>query len=226
MTESAPRPDGFVVEPVPDEELRRRYPERFDPDVGWDEDRADWAPPTRFFPNALRIMARDPELTDAVLRLAAVVRHRPGRVDRGFKLLLGHVASNAAGCRYCTAHAATLAHDDAGVAPEKIEAIWSFESSPHFDEAERVALRWAVAAGSSPNEVTREHYDDLHRFYDDDQIVEMASIICLYGWFNRWNDSFLTPLEATPLEFALEHLAPSGWTAGRHLPIEGAPATG
>ena len=52
---------------------------------------------------------------------------------------------------------------------EKIDAIWSFATSPLFDESERVALRWAIAAGSSPNEVTREHYDDLHRFYDDDQ---------------------------------------------------------
>jgi uncharacterized peroxidase-related enzyme len=197
------RPPGFFVEPVSEEELRARYPER--------------AGAQKFYPNSLRIMARDPELAAAMANLAWVVAFRPGKVDRGLKWLVGHVASRAAGCRYCTAHAANYASNDADVSDERIEAVWNFETSPLFDEAERAALRWARAAGSSPNEVTPAHYDELHRFFDDDQIVEMASIICLYGWFNRWNDTFMTPLEDEPLAFGQAHLAASGWAPGRHV---------
>jgi alkylhydroperoxidase family enzyme len=195
-------PPGFVVEPVSEAELKERYPDR----------------PGGKYPNSIRIMGRDPELTEAWSNLARVVAFRPGKVDRALKWLVGHVASRAAGCRYCTAHSVMFASNETDISVEKIEAVWDFESSPLFSEAERAALRWGRAAGASPNEVTREHYDELHRFFDDDQIVEMAAVVCMYGWMNRWNDTFMTPLEDEPLAFGDAHLAASGWDPGRHAP--------
>jgi uncharacterized peroxidase-related enzyme len=199
---SDPR-EGFVIEPASMEKVQELFPELLDA-LGW-------------LPNSLRIMARDPELLEAVGALGKLISYRPGKVEPGLKWLVGHVASRAAGCRYCTAHSVMAAEVD-GVSVEKIEAVWTFETSPLFDDAERAALRWARAAGSSPNEVTRENYDELHLYFDDDQIVEMASMIALYGWFNRWNDTFLTPLENEPLAFGKAHLEPSGWEPGRHVP--------
>ena len=58
-----------------------------------------------FFPNSYRVMARNPELTRAMRELALVVVYS-GKVDIALKWLVGHVASRAAGCRYCSAHTA------------------------------------------------------------------------------------------------------------------------
>ena len=98
----------------------------------------------------------------------------------------------------------------------KIAAIWEFETSDLFTEAERVALRFAQAASSVPNMATEADFEALREHYTDYQIVELLSIICLYGFFNRWNDALATPLEDGPKAFAEKTIGDQGWTAGKH----------
>src|SRR5215469_4569895 len=59
-----------------------------------------------FVPNSLLIMQRQPKLVRAWVQMLAAVWGTDSKVDRGFKRLLAHVASRAAGCRYCMAHTA------------------------------------------------------------------------------------------------------------------------
>ncbi|MFK7934432.1 MAG: carboxymuconolactone decarboxylase family protein [Saprospiraceae bacterium] len=131
------------------------------------------------------------------------------------KDLIAHVASNAAGCRYCQAHTAHTAHKN-GVAIEKLQKIWEFEVSDLFTEQERAALRFALAAGSTPNQVTPEHHKNLNQFFTEGQIVEIVATISIFGFLNRWNDSMATELEDKPLQFAQTHLS-NTWDAGKHI---------
>jgi hypothetical protein len=39
----------------------------------------------------------------------------------------------------------------------------------------------------------------------------------MFGFLNRWNDTFATPLEDEPLHFGETHLTAQGWDAGKHL---------
>lgn len=130
------------------------------------------------------------------------------------KDLIAHVASNAAGCRYCQAHTAHTAHKN-GVPIEKLQHVWEFETSELFSDEERAALRFAMAAGSVPNQVTPGHHASLRQFYTEGQIVEIVATIAIFGFLNRWNDSMATELEEEPLRFAQQHLAPH-WEAGKH----------
>jgi len=139
----------------------------------------------------------------------------PDRLPLPLKNLVAHVTSGAAGCRYCQAHTIGEARDQ-GVPIEKLEAVWEFQQSDLFDDAEKAALRFALAAGSAPNAVTTEHFRDLREHYTERQIVELGAVVALFGFLNRWNDSFATELEAESAEFAQKHLAPSGWTIGKH----------
>jgi len=130
------------------------------------------------------------------------------------KDLIAHVASNASGCRYCQAHTAHTAHRN-GVSIEKLQKVWEFQSSDLFSEQERAALSFALAAGSTPNQVTAEHHEALKIFFTEAQIVEIVATIAIFGFLNRWNDSMATQLEAEPLEFAKKHLA-ENWESGKH----------
>jgi len=58
--------------------------------------------------------------------------------------------------------------------------------------------------------------DALKTHFDEDQIVEIVAVICLFGWLNRFNDTMATDLEQRPMAFGEKHLAPSGWEAGKH----------
>ena len=91
-----------------------------------------------------------------------------------------------------------------------------YATSPLFSAPERAALAFAQAAGAQPNTVTRAHFDAVLKHFNEDQIVEITAVICLFGWLNRWNDTMATALEDEPLSFGETHLAWSGWSVGRH----------
>lgn len=155
-------------------------------------------------PESLLTMAHRPRMAALFAELAAEVLGS-GELDRGLKQLVAYLSSAIAGCRYCQAHSAQSAHA-AGVGLAKLEAAFTFESSPLFSEAERAALRLARDASFVPNEATDAHFEALKRFYSDGQIVELVGVIALFGWLNRWNDTMATTLEDSPLRFAESHL--------------------
>lgn len=168
-----------------------------------------------FIPNSARTVIRWPALATAFRDLAAAMREAVDSLPTGLANLIHLMASNAAGCAYCQAHGAvtTIAH---GVAEEKLAAVWDFESSPLYSDAERAALRLAVAAAHSPSQATDEQMDDLRRFFDEDQVVRIVGVIAISGFMNRWNATAATTLEDLPRAAAEARLAPGGWTPGIH----------
>lgn len=169
-----------------------------------------------FVPNSLLTMQRRPAIVRGFGVLTKAVMDPEGAVDPGFKRLLAHFASRAAGCQYCEAHSLIAAgiHD---VNEEKIAAVWEYRTSPLYSEAERVALDFALAAGAVPNAVDEALFTRLREHWNEDQIVEMLAAICLYGFLNRWNDSMATDLEDAPKALGEKVLKPGGWTGGKHV---------
>jgi uncharacterized peroxidase-related enzyme len=150
-----------------------------------------------FVPNDALVMARHPALTKAMWGLVAAV-YGPGRVDNGLKRLVGEAASKAAGCFYCSAHAAHGAREQ-GVAQEKIDAVWSFEDSPLFTEAERAAINLAMKAGMVPNETSDADFERLKAHFSEAEITEIVAVIAMFGFLNRWNTTLDTALEPVPM---------------------------
>lgn len=169
-----------------------------------------------FVPNSVLIMQRRPKLVRALAELAAAVWDPESTVDRGFKRLLAHFASRAAGCQYCMAHTAGGALR-LGVSEEKLAALWDYRTSPLYTEAERLALDFALAAAAVPNEVSDELFAAMRRHWSEDQMVEIVGVISLFGFLNRWNDTMATPLEAEPIEVGARFLAKGGWNHAKHV---------
>lgn len=167
-----------------------------------------------FVPRSLFTMARRPEILRAFSHLITAI-WRTGTLPVELKPLVAIVSSTAAGCRYCQAHE-TVDARMRGVPEEKIAEIWNFERSPLYSDAERAALRLARDASVVPNEVTREHFDEVLRHWDDGQIVEIMSVVGLFGFLNRWNDTMSTELEDEPFAFASRTIAEHGWEPGKH----------
>lgn len=168
-----------------------------------------------FVPNSLLTMQRKPSIVAGFEALTRAVMAPDSRVDLGFKRLIAHFCSRAAGCQYCMAHS-LIAARIYGIAEDKVEAIWEYQSSPLYDDAERVALDFALAAGSVPNAVDAALFARLRQHWDEQQIVEILAVISLYGFLNRWNDSLATTLEAPPTELGKQVLRRGGWDGKRH----------
>lgn len=168
-----------------------------------------------FIPNSMLIMQRRPEIMKAFAAMSASLWAPTSVVPGPLKRLIAHVASRAAGCQYCMAHTASGALH-VGLEEEKLAAIWDYQTSPLFTDAERAALDVAAAAGSVPNAVTDEMFLQLRKFWSEEQIVEIVAVISVFGFLNRWNDTMATPLEDEPIQIGEKFLATHGWSARKH----------
>lgn len=166
-------------------------------------------------PNSLLTMQRVPAIAKATIQFNRAVFAPDGRVDLGLKRLIGHMSSAAAGCQYCKAHTAVSA-TRAGIDEQKMAAVWEYATSPLFDDRERAALDFAFAAGQVPNAVDDDTYAALAQHWDEEEIVEILGVICMFGVFNRWNDSMATTLEDDAISIAQPLLEDSGWDVGKH----------
>lgn len=196
------------VEPLSPEEALENSPilreefERFEKQFG-------------FIPNSIRTMARRPSLLDGFLALQRGVMSPDGSVPGELKKLVSHIASKASGCVYCQAHT-SYTSGRGGVAEERLAALWDYQTSALFSEAERVALDFALAGASVPNLVTDALATRMHDHWTDEQIVEIMGVIAFFGFLNRWNDSMATELEDPAHHFASDLLGERGWQVGKH----------
>lgn len=168
---------------------------------------------TGTLPNNLLVMARRPALLRA--RAAMMEALQESALDRHFRDLVFLMASLTVGCRYCQAHR-TNAMLRRGTHEEKLRAVWEFETSPLFSDAERAALRLARDAATVPNSVTDEHFAELRKHFSEDEIVDIVAQACNAAWSNRWNDTMATPLEPHPLA-SMAAVDPA-WDPGKHRP--------
>ena len=169
-----------------------------------------------FVPNSLLTMQRQPKMVKGFGELTKSVMDPNGAVDLGFMRLIAHFASRAAGCQYCEAHSLVAAQIH-GISQEKLDAIWEYQSSPLYSDAERAALDYSLAAGAVPNAVDTEIMTRMKQHWSDDQIVQILGAVCLYGFLNRWNDSMATDLEDSPKAMGEKVLTRGGWTGGKHV---------
>ena len=171
-----------------------------------------------FYPNSMMILQRRPSTVKAFRQATQAISGDGSLIDAAMKAMITLVASRVGGCPYVLAHAAhALLH--AG-AEAKLAAIHDYANSPQFSEKEKLTLDYAHAAASVPNAVTDELLAKMRGFWSEEELVDITSLIGLYGFFDRWNASMATPLEAEPLEVAQKYLAPHGWKPGRHTPAQ------
>ncbi len=167
-----------------------------------------------FVPVTHMVLARRPEIERGFSSLV-MATFGPGKVDTGLKQLVALMSSVSAGCQYCQAHTSASA-ERFGVENAKVAAVYDFETSDLFSDAERAALRLARDAGILPNAATPAHFAELRKHFDEPQIVEIMASISLMGWLNRWNDTVATELEDEAFDYASSTLGGRGWAPGKH----------
>ena len=163
-----------------------------------------------YVPNAHLAMAERPELLIAFSSLARTIFQTQG-VDMQTKQLIALASSLSSGCKYCQAHTSHGA-ERAGAKEEKIAEILNYAQSDYYTNQERAVLDLAFASGRTPNESNEGHCNELKKYFSDDQIIDIVSVISMFGFLNRWNDTLGTKLEDIPKDFVEEKLKPLGWS--------------
>ncbi|MBD0823251.1 carboxymuconolactone decarboxylase family protein [Aestuariibaculum marinum] len=169
-----------------------------------------------FCPNSVLTMQHRPEISQAFINLNKAVMANKGRLTSALKRMIAWVSSNAAGCRYCQAHAIRAA-ERYGAEQEQLDNIWEYRTHPAFSEAERAALDFSLAASQIPNAVDDAIKTRLYEYWNEGEIVEMLGVISLFGYLNRWNDSMSTTIESGAIESGTHYLGKHGWNQGKHV---------
>ena len=77
-----------------------------------------------------------------------------------------------------------------GVSEALLDALYHIDVNRHlFTAPELAALRFAEIMTTSARDVDENVWDDLQAHFDDGQLVELATVIGLFNFFNRFADA-------------------------------------
>ena len=77
-----------------------------------------------------------------------------------------------------------------GVTEELLDALYHIDTHRHlFTTRELSALHFAEVMTTSGRDVDEALWDELQAQFDDAEIVELASVIGLFNFFNRYADA-------------------------------------
>ena len=128
-------------------------------------------------------MAHSPALLDAYVAFEARFG-RAGALPERLKHLANLKAAALVQCEFCIDIASALSLGG-GVSEAALRDLPRFETSPHFDAAEKAALAWCVAVTRGEPDDAR--FDALRRHLSDAQIVELAAVIAWENFRARFN---------------------------------------
>jgi uncharacterized peroxidase-related enzyme len=138
-------------------------------------------------PNIFGTMAHRPAVLNTFLPLYKAIVNE-GTVEAKYKELAYLRASMVNGCDYCTlAHIASSKR--AGVTPEQVAALPFYSRSPLFDEKEKATILYADRVTRAAAGIRDPELQELRKFYDEGQIVELTMTICVANFTNRFNDA-------------------------------------
>jgi uncharacterized peroxidase-related enzyme len=138
-------------------------------------------------PNIFAAMAHRPAVLNAFLPLYAAIVNQ-GTVDAKYKELAYLRASMINGCEYCT-RAHIESSKRAGVTAEQVTAMPFYQRSPLFDEKEKATILYADRVTRGAAGIRASELQELRKFYDEGQIVELTLVICTANFTNRFNDA-------------------------------------
>jgi uncharacterized peroxidase-related enzyme len=138
-------------------------------------------------PNFFAAMAHRPDVLKTFLPLYKAIVNQ-GTVDAKYKELAYLRASMVNGCEYCTrAHMASS--KPAGITAEQIAALPFYRRSSLFDAKEKATILYADRVTRAATTIRAAELEELRKFYDEGQIVELTLAVCMANFTNRFNDA-------------------------------------
>ena len=101
------------------------------------------------------------------------------------------ICSRVNACQYCLQHHTPLAHAS-GLSKEQLRSIgegaWS-QRRDLWSEQEWLVIRYAEQMTREPHKIADDIFAELHRYFDDRQIVDMTMRFALCSAWNKFNDA-------------------------------------
>lgn len=144
-------------------------------------------------PNMFRTLAYRPKLLKTAFDHFRVVL-KTGTVDFRLKEMVAVRVSQMNDCAYWLSSHTAIAKG-AGVSDDTIKEMEKKLKKPElFTEKELITLEFAEVMTTDSNNVPDELYDEMKTYFDDGQIVEIACVVGIFNYFNKFNNALQTEI--------------------------------
>lgn len=134
-------------------------------------------------PKWMRVMANcDDVLIGFFTMFKAIMDDAP--VNKLLKWKIALKISDINKCEFCVSIAKQQLKSF-GLTDGEINSI----ESKNMSEEEKVALEYAIASTEHAYNIKPEILERIKKYYSDEQIVEISSVVGLFNFINRFNDS-------------------------------------
>jgi AhpD family alkylhydroperoxidase len=135
---------------------------------------------------AARLWARTPKVFVALALLYGALDRRTSPIEPLLRSLITVRVSQINNCRFCVDLNSFIVLRR-GLEPDKLAALTEFETSPLFSDREKAALSFAEAVTDSNRRTTPAHFEQLHRYFNDEAIVELTALIAFQNLSSKFN---------------------------------------
>ncbi len=140
------------------------------------------------------VWARVPKLFAAVAILYGVLDQRSSPIDPVLRSLITVRVSQINWCLFCIdINSSVLARRSGSM--DKVEALAQWRDSDIFDERERLVLQYVEAVTYTDRQVDDDLVKQLHRYFDDDAIVELTGLIAFQNLSSKFNSALDLPAQ-------------------------------
>ena len=136
-------------------------------------------------PEWIKVMAHCPEILKEFFELFGVVMGE-GKIEKLIKWKIAYAVSQALKCKFCVDVTSKMLKK-MGAKDEEIKKAQELENLP---EKERNILQLVREVTLKANVCTPELFGKMKEDFSESEIVEIVSIIGLFNYINRFNNTF------------------------------------
>jgi len=133
-------------------------------------------------PKWMRVMANREDIMIGFFDLFQATMGK-GKVERLLKWKVAYQISELNKCEFCVS-VAKIQLKNFGLSDEEIDKICKLDS-----EKEIIAMKYTTASTCHAYNIEKKVFDSMKENFTDEQIVEITSVIGLFNFINRFNDS-------------------------------------
>ena len=134
----------------------------------------------------VRLWGRTPKVFITLALLYGALDRRSSPIEPPLRSLITVRVSQINWCAFCVdLNSATVLKR--GIDKAKLAELADFEGSSLFSEREKAALAYAEAVTYSDRQPTAGHFERLHRYFDDDAIIELTGLIAFQNLSSKFN---------------------------------------
>lgn len=140
------------------------------------------------FRNQIAVLAHIPSALNHIPSLLIELREKQNTPYRFIELAIVTV-SKLNECKYCIGHHKPLLTVE-GISPSVIDDILNYKNYPELTEIDKLVIEYSIEVTNNPQKVKDKLFNELKKYFNESQIVELTLRICLCSFFNKFNDVF------------------------------------